>query len=98
MEFEEYLNSQFGSHVSDLNEQQISSLKQAYDKLLIWQNISMTTLNKGLNSKNDIDYTNDYEKSMKTQSELSQKLALLVSQIKMSLGIEETEDISRHHM
>ena len=64
MNFDEYLESNLGSFKDDLTEAQREELKSAYDKLLILQNTATMTFEKGINSKHDIDYTVDYEKSM----------------------------------
>lgn len=88
MTFEDYLQEQFGSFVSELSNEDVQKLKVVYDKLLIWQNTADITLKQGLKGK-EVDYTNDFEKAMKNVKEASFKLTTEVNQLKAKLGIEE---------
>ena len=89
MNFEDYLQEQFGSYVSEISEEDLAKLKAEYDKLLIWQNTADYTLKKGLDGKSQVDYTNDFEKAMNNVKEAGSKLANEANKIKSKLGIEE---------
>ena len=92
MSFEDYLDSNLGSYKDELTKEQLTELKVLYDKLLIWQNTANIALEKGLDSKRQVDYTNDYNKAMVQVGEAAQKLSTAVKNIKASFGIEELED------
>jgi hypothetical protein len=98
MSFDDYLTSNLGTYKDDLNKEQVAFLKSLYDKLLIWQNTANIALQKGLDSKREVDYTNDYEKAMAQVSDASQKLAAAMAEIKQNYGIEELEDNAKHSM
>ena len=62
---------------------------------IIWQNTANIALQKGLENKADLDYTNDYEKAMNNVQNTSSKLINEINRIKKELGIEE--DITSQH-
>ena len=95
MNFNDYLQEQFGSYADEISNENIQKLKGEYDKLLIWQNTANIALKKGLENKGDLDYTNDYEKAMNNVQNTSSKLISEVNRIKKELGIEE--DITSQH-
>ncbi len=96
MDFEEYLESNLGSHKEDLSNDQLTALKSAYDKLLIWQNTANMAFQKSLNSK-QVD-NNDYEKAMEQVQNAGQRLSDLMNATRGSFGIENLEDNSKHSM
>ena len=98
MSFEDYLSSNLGSYKDELSKEQLMQIKGLYDKLLIWQNTAQIAFKKGLDNKQNIDYTNDYEKAMEQVSTASQKLSSMMDDLKSSFGIENFEDSSRRSM
>ena len=95
MNFEEYLESNLGSYKDELSKEQLSSLKEAYDKLLIWQNTANIALESSINDKKDI---NDYDKTMIKVQDSAQKLSDIMNEVKVSFGIENFEDSSKKSM
>ena len=95
MNFEEYLESNLGSYKDELSKEQLSSLKEAYDKLLIWQNTANIALESSINDKKDI---NDYDKTMIKVQDSAQKLSDIMNEVKVSFGIENFEDSSKRSM